>query len=288
MALAELVRRLRPGDHVSWTVEDDDDYGRLCTEYVRDAVAQHERVFLVTAGTTPSALLATLTDAGVDAEGLVRNGQLQVRPWEEVYLVDGRFQPELMIARCSETLARAHDDGFAGLRMLGDMSWAAAAPPGVDGLERYEAQVNRVFLADDVRGVCVYDRRVFDGPRLAALQTVHPGAAEPGVDEDWRPLLRIRRLDGTRGLRLDGEADVSNHEAVLIALDSLAGPASGGGLPTLDLTDLRFMDIATAHQVVLAAGTLGGLRVVGASPQLTRLLGLVGADREPRLTIEPA
>jgi hypothetical protein len=288
MALPELVHRLRPGDHVSWTVDDDADLARLCTEFVRAAIPQHHRVLLVTAATTPSATLAALRDAGVDTDGLVNSGQLVVSGWEEVYLIDGSFQPELMVERCADTVRRAHADGFAGLRMLGDANWTLAEPPGADGFARYETEVNRVFLDDDIAAVCVYDQRRFAGSRLAALQAAHPAGAEPGSDEDWCPMLRIRHLDDGPGLRLDGETDLSNREAVLVALDDLQGPASGRRTPTLDLTELRFMDIATAHQVLRTAIGLGGLRVVGASAQLTRLLGLVGADREPCLTIEPA
>jgi hypothetical protein len=39
-----------------------------------------------------------LTETGVDAFAAERDGQFEVRPWENAYLTDGRFDQHAMIA----------------------------------------------------------------------------------------------------------------------------------------------------------------------------------------------
>jgi anti-anti-sigma regulatory factor len=93
-------------------------------------------------------------------------------------------------------------------------------------------------------------------------------------------LLRITHLVDEPGLRLDGETDVSNRGSLTALLDDLTAPV-------LDVTALRFVDVATAHHLVDVAARAGTMRIVGASPQLARLLTFVGAGQVPGLVVEP-
>src|SRR5690606_10735026 len=108
-------------------------------------------------------------------------------------------------------------------------------------------------------------------------------------DEHWAPLLRMHRSADGRHLRFDGETDVSNRGALTAVLDGFAPPSAGRAVAapvTLDVTDLRFADIASVRHVVRTADRMGGMRIVGASPQLTRLLDFAGAEHVPGLVLE--
>lgn len=48
---------------------------------------------------------ARMRQAGVDVDGLTRDGQLSVRRWEDAYLQDGRFDHERMLAMLEGALA---------------------------------------------------------------------------------------------------------------------------------------------------------------------------------------
>ena len=306
MSEGAVVDAMRPGDHISWIVEDDASLGRILAAYVGGAVPARHKVACFVHATTPAETLAGLAGAGVDPEALLARGQLEILPARDAYLGPGRFDLHAMIDRCLLAVAQARAEGYAGLRLVGDMSWAAGCTG--DDLVEYEARVNRVYAGGYAIGLCLYDRRHFDADRLATLLAAHPGAVDGSVDEGraWAPLLRLRRTDGADGapvLRLAGEADISNRTAVTTVLDGLFddgpfdgpsdgppdGPPGQGRRPaTLDVSALRFVDVATAHHVVELADRCGGLRVVGVSEQLARLFDFAGSALVPGMVFEPA
>ncbi|NIR16924.1 MAG: histidine kinase, partial [Desulfobacterales bacterium] len=51
--------------------------------------------------------------------------------------------------------------GYNGLRVTGDMSWALKAPPGSERLIKYEAKLNEFFPGSKCIGICQYDKRLF-------------------------------------------------------------------------------------------------------------------------------
>jgi anti-anti-sigma regulatory factor len=282
-----LIDRMRPGDHISWVFEDDDTRDRVLVAYVASAVAAQHKVLCFTHTCSPQHAVALLGEAGIAVDGLLGSGQLQIRGADEAYLSTGRFDVSTMIDTCVRFCAEARTEGYAGVRMLGDAAWAAGPVEGANRLEEYEAQVNRVFADGFAIGLCLYDRRLFDRARLAAVQAAHPGSVDTSTgcdaevaDDAWSPLLRITHLVDEPGLRLDGETDVSNRGSLTALLDDLVAPV-------LDVTALRFVDVATAHHLVGVAARAGTMRIVGASPQLARLLAFAGAGQVPGLVIEP-
>ena len=293
MSEGAVVDAMRPGDHISGIVEDDARLGRILAAYVGGAVPARHKVACFVHATTPAETLAGLAGAGVDPEALLARGQLEILAARDAYLGSGRFDLYAMIDRCLLAVAQARAEGYAGLRLVGDMSWAAGCTG--DDLVEYEARVNRVYAGGYAIGLCLYDRRRFGADRLATLLAAHPGAVDGSVDEGraWVPLLRLRRADGADGapvLRLAGEADISNRTAVTAVLDGLfdGSPEQGRRAATLDVSALRFVDVATAHHVVELADRCGGLRVVGVSEQLARLFDFAGAAQVPGMVLEPA
>ncbi|MFC6086435.1 MEDS domain-containing protein [Sphaerisporangium aureirubrum] len=274
-----VIERLRPGDHVCVTYDDDEQRRAALVGSARAGVRHHHRLIYF-AGWPRETVLADLEAGGLDARGLLDAGQVQVRSSAEGYLPGGRFEPEAVIGCWSREIATARDRGYAGLRVIGDMTWAAGRVPGGERLEWYEAEVNRVFAGGYAMALCQYDRRLFAPERLACLSAAHPSTFTPNAPIGWRPLLRILRTDDPPGVRLAGEADASNRAALAATLAVLPDDFAGVEVPlTLDVERLRFADAAAARLLVRAAGSVpGGVRFVGCSPPLVRLMKLAGHD----------
>jgi hypothetical protein len=66
------------------------------------------------------------------------------------------------------------EDGHAGGRVSGEMSWALRGIPGSDRLMEYEALVNGVLATHPVTAICQYDARRFDGQLIFDVLKVHP------------------------------------------------------------------------------------------------------------------
>jgi anti-anti-sigma factor len=281
MADAAVLDRLRPGDHVCWTFDDDHSRMDVTAAFVRSGLtAQHK---VVCRWDSPAALLSGLRRHGVDTEAALSTRQLEVDSTESTYLVDGAFSAELSIDGWNRQIAQARLDGYRVMHALGDMSWAARPYPGLDQLPSYEAKANRIFADGFVIGVCLYDRRLFDPLAMRRVTAAHLSTVAPEADCDVLPLLRILRTHDPIGVRLEGEADLSNRYAMAAMLGPLLEEADPEGAPlTLDLSDLRFADNAATRILARAVIRAGDrVRVVGHTPALGRLLAFNGAGAAP-------
>jgi anti-anti-sigma regulatory factor len=282
-----LLGRLIPGDHVCWLVDDQDIRADGTAVYVRAGLVREHKV--VYHGDDPDGVIAGLEARGVHTDAAISSGQLQVSTAESTYLSSGVFDPEATIRGWRRESALARKQGYRGLRALGDMSWASRAVPGADRLPWYEAQVNRIFADGYAMGICLYDRRLFAPAALQGFTASHPGLISPETGAGQMPLLHVVRTTAPPGLRLDGEADLSNRRALRAVIDHLLDDlgATGRAL-TIDVSELRFADGETARTMVRAASRSRGLRIVGCSGSMARLLAFHGADTTPGLTVETA
>ena len=90
-------------------------------------------------------------------------------------------------------------------------------------------------------------------------------------------LVRITRTAAPRGLRLTGEVDLSNHEALGRVLAARA--ATGEGDVHVDVSALTFVDVQGLRTLVrAAAGLRGGRRLVldRPRPAMRRILRITG------------
>ncbi|GIE83248.1 hypothetical protein Aph02nite_91980 [Actinoplanes philippinensis] len=273
MIEAGMLGRLRPGDHACVVVDDDDVRLRSLATYINAGLRDDERILYF--GPHPQRLADDL-----DLHAAVGRGQIEVVTPEDSYLAGGAFDPEATMAVWRSEAARARADGYRGLRAIGDMSWAAGPVAGRERLAWYEANVNRVFAERQAMAICLYDRRLFSPAELQRVTWAHPAAVDGATSPDAEPALRFARTVDPPGVRLRGEADLSNRQALRAVLERLADDIPGDGSPvTVDVSGLRFADAATVR-ILLEAAVAGAprLRVSGCSPGLRRLLMFNGAE----------
>jgi len=250
--------------------------------FVRAGLRDRNRV--IYCGDNPEAVLDGLRRHGIDTAAALDRGDLDAHTAEGSYLTGGCFNPSAMIGVWRTLISRARTDGYGGLRVLGDMTWASRRIPGFEHLEWYEANVNPLFADGFVAAVCAYDRRRFDPLYLRRLLWAHPGSAGSEMPFDPEASLRMRRVRDPWGLSFSGEADLSNRDALRAVVAHLF---DDGPDVTIDVSGLRFADIAAARVLVDAAASgAGRLRLTGCSPNLLRLLEFHGANAVPALTVE--
>jgi hypothetical protein len=166
---------------------------------------------VLTEALLPIAVLAGLQARGVAVEQAQRAGQVQILAAREAYLSAGRFESPRALDALVGHIDQAYAEGHRGLRLVGDNAWTLDELAGVDGLAGYEAQVNQLYMDGRALGVCLDDRRAIDAALLWQVTGAHPATT---AATGWAPLLRIRRTTTPYGLRLVGEADITNRQAV--------------------------------------------------------------------------
>ncbi|GAA2615701.1 MEDS domain-containing protein [Paractinoplanes durhamensis] len=278
-----LLDRVTLGDHVCWTVDGDAIRMEAIAGFVRAGLTERQRVMYC--GDDPAAVLDGLERYGVDTRAALDRGDLTADTAEDSYLAGGFFDPDATVRLWHTEVARCRSAGYRGMRVIGDMTWASRRSPGVEHVPWYEANINRLVFADGfVAGVCAYDRRRFDPLHLRRLLWAHPGAAGSEMPFDPDSSLRVRRTLDPWGLRLSGEADLSNRDVLRAVTDHLFDDHDD---VTIDVCGLHFADIAATRVLVGAAQSGDGrLRLVGCSPNLLRLLHFHGAGSVPALTTE--
>ncbi|WJR81836.1 MEDS domain-containing protein [Bradyrhizobium sp. NP1] len=131
-------------------------------------------------GTAPKAC-RRLAEAGVDVEQAERNGQLELRAWENIYLRESRFDQNAMLTLIQDVLKEGRSRGFGMTRLWADMEWALEDLPGVHDLVEYETRLNK-FLPDyDDVVVCTYDLNKFSAPIVMDIMRTHPQVIIGGV-----------------------------------------------------------------------------------------------------------
>lgn len=106
---------------------------------------------------------------------------VDVTTWNEAHLKGGTFDQDRMMASLEEMIRDHAACGHPPMRLVGQMGWIQAKPPGIEQLVAYEASVNEVLNRGKTPTVCVYDVRKLSGSLMMDLLRAHPLTVMNGV-----------------------------------------------------------------------------------------------------------
>lgn len=157
------------GDHVCATYDTDAEWESLVSAYVRAGLDGGNRVAYFTSERSSEDVL----------EVLARNGVTSRKP-DDLRVIDNGypervadFDGEQMVAGLALQIDEARDDGYAGIRFLGEMGWTAGDATD-EKLTEYENLVTTYYRSRAVDGLCLFDRRKFPDTVLNHLTGLHP------------------------------------------------------------------------------------------------------------------
>ena len=115
-----------------------------------------------------------LTAAGIDVDASLRNGQLDLRTWDQMHLCCGTFEPKATSKLFEQALADAETQGFTNTRFISHMGWAAQKEATSHRLLDYEARAEHAELeGGSSQVVCVYDLTVFSADFVLDVMRTH-------------------------------------------------------------------------------------------------------------------
>jgi anti-anti-sigma regulatory factor len=209
----------------------------------------------------------------------IDDGQVEVRPAQADHMPAGRFDAGAMPAYVRGEQLRARAEGYRGLSLTGDLSWALAGRSGHARLREFETGLSREPDAGDRIVLCLYDHGRVDPGLLSRLASAH--------DVDFAPELaeigRTGRIAAARvaagELRLAGELDYHCAHGVAEALE-----AHFHGPQRIDLSGVTYADVPGMR--ALQGRRQQSRTIVGASPAVRQLARLCGWDDDPHTTVE--
>lgn len=178
--LAPLVNEeLGLGDHVAYFFKSNEERLAFVIPYMLNGLRNRERcVYIADENTVPD-ILAQFKAAGIDIGAATANGSLSVVTKHDSYLRHGAFEPERMIADLDRDVRLALQNGFSGLRITGEMSWALDLPSVLARLCEYERELRRNWPRQ-LAGLCQYNEELFRGDVVEGMTGCHSVVVRDG------------------------------------------------------------------------------------------------------------
>jgi ABC-type transporter Mla MlaB component len=274
-----LAVPIRSGEHACCRFDDARDRSRLTLAFVRARVRRGDKVIYFADGDGVEAFDLQGSPALVPAR---ERGQLEIRPSQDVYLQDGRFEPERILAMLLRDHEQAAADGYRGLSVAGEVPPTICQSHGGDQLTSYEAQVASRCNEPSYALLCQYDHRKFHPDLVEEVVESHQVDAAPELAAIGRAGELAAVWDRRRSsLRLAGELDYSCAGVVSAVLDERFPDQR-----RLDLADLSYVDVAGMRALRGRAGQR--LTIGPVSHAVRRLVPLLGWDTDPDIELMEA
>jgi hypothetical protein len=180
----------------------------LLLPFIKEGFERGEKAFHVVDPKLRDDHLRRLDSAGINVAEAEKSGQFELCNWEQLYLQDGCFDQDRMLALWRDVLVAAGQRGFPRTRLVAHMEWALEDHEGVSDLIEYEARFNLIHQGDRDPVICTYDLTRFSGDVIMGVLRTHPMVIIGGVlqenpffipPEQFLQELRERRVrDGSQ------------------------------------------------------------------------------------------
>jgi two-component system, chemotaxis family, sensor kinase Cph1 len=174
MTTATFPRAFEPGDHACVVYSSRAQLVRVVSRFVAQGLARAEQCWFIGPPLDGVAIRSALKRRGIDVDRQIRAQALRLLVAGDVYVTDGEFHRERADRVFRDGLAQARIDGFRGLRVAADVSWAVAIHGAVERLIAFEAHARAAFAAAPLTGLCLYHRRRLPWQALNGALLTHP------------------------------------------------------------------------------------------------------------------
>lgn len=147
---------------------------KVLMPFILQGFERGDRAFHIVGPEHRDAHLAQLAQAGIDTAAAQANDRLEVVTWLDTYMLDGRFDPDRMIATLVDKLASSNRVDGSISRNIANMEWALDDRLGGHDVVEYEARLNAALPAQHDPVVCTYDLAQFDASVLIDIMRTHP------------------------------------------------------------------------------------------------------------------
>jgi anti-anti-sigma regulatory factor len=245
------VTELGAEDHACLTFGESEELYDLAAAFVRDGLAAGLKVIWVS-DVGPGLAAGELGRRGVSVETAMTSGQMTAAGCEGRLLSGQSFRAQAAVGWLAEELASSGQQGFPGLRVALDMSWALRPVAGVEELPEFEEGIAAALEGSTAAVLCQYDRERFDPVTLASVAGFHTRAVAAATYYA-DALLRICRQYAPPGIRIAGELDFQAAEPLGLAL---AEAIRLGGDIVINMSALVFIDARCTLMIADAVRTM--------------------------------
>lgn len=166
--------------HVCAFFNNDEEEYRVLLPFIKDGFRCGHKAIHVVNPDQRQDHLRRLGAVGIDAAGAQQSGQMELRINTDVYLSDGRFDPDRMIS-VFEQLASGNSGEYPLSRICCRMDWTVAGQSHVDDVIEFESRVNDVWRRHEDAVICTYHLGQFRGDEVIDIMRTHPMVIIGGI-----------------------------------------------------------------------------------------------------------
>jgi hypothetical protein len=158
-----------------------DEEHRVLRSFFKDGFERGDKAFHLVNPELREDHLKRLAETGINVQEVMDAGQLEVRPWQDGPLHEGRFDQDTWIVSFEKVLQSGPAAGYAQTRFLAHMEWALVDLPGIGDLIEFETRVNYVVPKYDDIVICAYDLSKFNASVVMDALRTHPAVIVGGL-----------------------------------------------------------------------------------------------------------
>jgi hypothetical protein len=212
--------RFGRGDHVCIFYQSEDTLAEYLVPFTLEGLQHGEKCICFQTPGILKRLGVELPRAGVDLDREIGRGALEFVSLQEGYLVDGAFQPSVMVEALTKRNKEWQAQGFRGLRLSGDLSLFGDGRVSAKVLVQYEQMV-ATFVADSrVTGLCQYPAKSFRKKTVSALVEEHNcNVVDPSTPSEYS-WIQLRHKEFVAEIITDRNAKAEIYSFIVRRPDS--------------------------------------------------------------------
>jgi len=160
--------------HVCAFFNNDDEEYRVLLPFIKDGFQCGHKAIHVVNSDQHQDHVRRLGAVGIDADAAQQNGQLELRINSDVYLPDGRFDPDRMISVFEQLASGNSGSQYPLSRICCRMDWTVKDGSHVDDVIEFESRVNDVWRRHEDAVICTYHLGQFRGDEVIDIMRTHP------------------------------------------------------------------------------------------------------------------
>lgn len=160
--------------HACYLYDDDNLRDKEIGKFFETGFIKGEKVSYCTDNKNPEEIMDWLINMGVSTPKGDKAEQFSISNTQNTYYPNKKFVPDDILNTLRTFYQKVFNEGYKGVRISYDMSWALKGILGSERLMEYEALVNNILHDHPITVVCQYDARRFTGVSILDVLKVHP------------------------------------------------------------------------------------------------------------------
>jgi hypothetical protein len=167
--------------HICAFFNSDEEEYRVLLPFIKDGFYCGDKAVHVVNPEQHEDHLRRLAETGIDTAAAQQKGQLELRTNADVYLREGRFDLDRMLAVFEQAASGNAKGGFPLSRIVCRMDWVVEQGSHADDVVEFESRVNEVWDRHDDAVICTYHLGKFSGDTVIDLLRTHPMVIIGGI-----------------------------------------------------------------------------------------------------------